>query len=273
MYPESLQACLITGGIPSSHRHPDEVYRATFKRTLEKNNRFFRQFPKAQKYCQDIADYLLLNEVNLPNGQRFTVEQFQQIGINFGVSGRFMPTYYLLEEAFVNADGQRALSYRFLNAMLAEQSFQTNPIYALLHESIYCQQFASNWSAQRVREQLPEFNYTKGGVFNFTGEMVFPWMFDQLAQLAPLKEAAAQLAKKQDWPMLYDQNVLECNSVPVAAVSYAEDMFVELEFSLETAAMMPMTSIWITNEYEHDGLRADGERVFTELLKRISALR
>ena len=30
-------------------------------------------------------------------------------------------------------------------------SWDTNPLYALLHESIYCQGAASNWSAQRIR--------------------------------------------------------------------------------------------------------------------------
>lgn len=32
-------------------------------------------------------------------------------------------------------------------------SWDTNPLYALLHESIYCQGAASNWAAHRVREQ------------------------------------------------------------------------------------------------------------------------
>ena len=31
--------------------------------------------------------------------------------------------------------------------------WDTNPLYALLHEAIYCQGEASTWSAQRVREE------------------------------------------------------------------------------------------------------------------------
>lgn len=31
-------------------------------------------------------------------------------------------------------------------------SWDTNPLYSLLHESIYCQGAASNWAAQRVIE-------------------------------------------------------------------------------------------------------------------------
>lgn len=32
-------------------------------------------------------------------------------------------------------------------------SWDTNPLYALLHEAIYCQGAASNWAAHRVRQQ------------------------------------------------------------------------------------------------------------------------
>ncbi len=135
------------------------------------------------------------NDVYLPNGQRFTVEQFQQIGINFGMSDTFLPTYYNLENALVEVNGETIMRYEFLNEMLMQQGFQTNPIYALLHESIYCQGFSSNWSAHRVRQEHSEFNYSgEESEFYFTGEMVFPWMFEQYECLKPLKEAADLLA-------------------------------------------------------------------------------
>ncbi|MDF5306405.1 alpha/beta hydrolase, partial [Vibrio parahaemolyticus] len=248
------------GGVPSVSRHADDVYEATFKRTMEKNQAFFQQFPSAQQLCQNIANHLLENEEYLPNGQRFTVQQFQQIGINFGVSDTFLPTYYWLESALIEVDGKPQLRYEFLNDMLAQQNFQTNPIYAILHESIYCQGFASSWSAHRVRQTRPEFNYEPGQPFYFTGEMVFPWMFDQYVNLKPLKDAAEILAAKDDWAALYDQTQLAQNKVPVSCAVYADDMFVEMDISRETLALIPNSKAWITNEYEHNGLRADGER-------------
>jgi hypothetical protein len=53
----------------------------------------------------------------------------------------------------------------------------------------------------------------------FTGEMVFPWMFQDFAYLQPFKEAADLLADKQDWPALYSSDTLQQNKVRVAAVS------------------------------------------------------
>lgn len=266
LFPQSLSRSFITGGVPSISRHPDDVYQATFKRTMEKNQAFFQQFPKAQELCKQIADHLIDNEEYLPNGQRFTVEQFQQIGINFGMSDTFLPTYYALENALIEVNGKTELRYEFLSSMLMEQGFQTNPIYAILHESIYCQGVASNWSAHKVRQQNPAFNYDKDKPFYFTGEMVFPWMFDQYKNLQPLKPAAELLAAKQDWQLLYDAKQLASNKVPVSCAVYADDMFVEMDISRETLAQIPNAKAWITNEYEHNGLRADGEKILDTLI-------
>ncbi|MGF1709665.1 alpha/beta hydrolase [Vibrio kagoshimensis] len=272
LFPQSLLRCYVTGGIPSISRHADDVYQATYKRVTDKNNAFFAQFPEAQVICREIADYLLINDVRLPNGQQFTVEQFQLIGINLGRGGANMPLYFTLESAFIDVNGERQLSYSFLNQMQQEQGYLTNPIYAILHESIYCQGFASNWSAHRVRQQYPQYNYQTGSEFWFTGEMVYPWMFEQLATLKPLREAANLLAEKQDWCDVYDANVLSQNTVPVACAAYADDMYVELDYTRETLSNIPMTKAWITNEYEHNGIGVDGERILDRLITMANAL-
>lgn len=264
--PQSLEAAYITGGIPSISRPADDVYIATYKTLLRKQESFFKDFPAAQGMCKAIADHLIQHDTRLPNGQRFTVEQFQLIGINLGRSEGGLALYYLIEDAFVEVNGKAELSYSFLNTMQSQQSFLTNPIYAILHESIYCQGDASNWSAHRVREQFPECNYEPGKPFRFTGEMVYPWMFEQLETLKPLKEAADLLAAKSDWPSLYDPSQLAKNTVPVAAAVYVEDMYVEFEYSRETLNLIPNTKAWMTNEYEHNGLGADGEKILDRLI-------
>ena len=76
----------------------------------------------------------------------------------------------------------------------------------------------------------------------------------------------AQAFIQREWPRLYDPVVLEDNGVPVAAVIYVEDMYVERVFSEETAAWIRGARAWITNEYQHNGLRADGERILGRLI-------
>lgn len=272
LFPQSLLRCYVTGGIPSIEREADDVYRATYKRVEDKNKAFFAQFPQAQTLCREIADHLLTHEVRLPNGQIFTVEQFQLIGINLGGGEANLPMYFTLENAFVDVAGEKQLSYSFLNQMQQEQAYLTNPIYAILHESIYCQGTASQWSAHRVRDEYPHFNYKTGDAFWFTGEMVYPWMFDQLETLKPLKQAAELLADKSDWVRLYEPKQLNENRVPMACAVYADDMYVELDYSRETLAKIPSSKAWITNEYEHNGIRADGERILDKLMTMVESI-
>jgi hypothetical protein len=99
----------------------------------------------------------------------------------------------------------------------------------------------------------------------FTGEHVFPWMFEEYGALAPLREAAELLAQRE-WPRLYDPARLGANEVPAAAAIYAEDMYVERAFSEETAGRIRGLRPWLTSEYDHNGLRVDGERILGRLL-------
>lgn len=271
-FPQSLSQVYITGGVPSLNRYPDAIYQQTYKAVRLKNQAFFQRFPKAQQLCRHIADHLLENEEYLPNGQRFTVKQFQLIGIKLGTSHHELALYDQLQNAFtthIDHHGmpQAQLSYDFLNQMLQEQSTQTNPLYAVLHESIYCQGYASQWSAQRVYDKLDEFQYQSGRDFSFVGEMIYPWMFDELKNLIPFKEAANILAQKKDWPNLYDRHQLANNRVPISCAIYAEDMYVPMDFSRESLEQIPYSKAWITNEYEHDGLRQDGERILDKLIQ------
>jgi hypothetical protein len=65
---------------------------------------------------------------------------------------------------------------------------------------------------------------------------------------------------------VYDERQLRVNEVPVAAAVYVNDMYVEFAYSMETASVIRGINVWATNEYEHNGLRADGERVLGRLI-------
>jgi len=121
------------------------------------------------------------------------------------------------------------LGNKFLNAAQNLLGFDTNPIYALLHEAIYCQKQPSRWSAERVaREHYPAFDVeaTMSGdrPVMFFGEMMYQGMFDDFSQLVPLKETAELLASFEQWPRLYDLEKLKANKVPVAAAMYYDDI-------------------------------------------------
>ena len=90
-------------------------------------------------------------------------------------------------------------------------------------------------------------------------------MFEDYGALRSHREAALLLAD-HPWPRLYDADRLRHNEVPVAATIYVDDLYVERAFAEETAAAIRGLRPWITNEFQHNGLRADGERVLDRLL-------
>ena len=90
-------------------------------------------------------------------------------------------------------------------------------------------------------------------------------MFEDYGALAPLREAAEILAA-HEWPRLYDQERLAANRVPVAAAIYSDDPYVERTISEETAGRIRGLRAWVTSEYDHNGLRADPERILSRLL-------
>ena len=59
-----------------------------------------------------------------------------------------------------------------------------------------------------------------------------------------------------EWPRLYDADALASSGARGAAAVYVNDVFVPVEFSLETSRLLPGVTPWITSEHEHNGLRA-----------------
>ncbi|MEU9385188.1 alpha/beta hydrolase, partial [Streptomyces sp. NPDC048279] len=65
---------------------------------------------------------------------------------------------------------------------------------------------------------------------------------------------------------LYDPARLAVTEVPVAAAVYHDDMYVAAGYSLETARAVRGLRTWVTDEFEHDGLRTGAPRVLDRLL-------
>ncbi|MFI2425587.1 alpha/beta fold hydrolase [Streptomyces sp. NPDC018955] len=269
--PEGLDTALITGGLPSLDAHADDVYRAAYPRVERKVAAHYARYPQDVERARRIADHLLTHEVVLPNGYRFTVEAFQSFGRMLGGGEGSHRLHFLLEDAFVCTPGGHELSDAFQEQAQGLLSYAGHPLYALVHEAIYGQDARPTaWSAERVRAEFPRFDAAKTLAGDepllFTGETIHPWMFDCDPALRPLRETADLLAARTDWTPLYDPARLAANEVPVAAAVYHDDMYVDTAHSLETARAIRGLRTWVTDEFEHDGVRAGGPRVLDRLL-------
>jgi pimeloyl-ACP methyl ester carboxylesterase len=250
--PEGLREVLITGGVPPVGRPIDDVYRATYARMLDRNRRYYDRYPADRQRVRALLARLEAEELRLPSGDRLTARRLRQLGDLLGMSDGLERLHYILE---LDPD-----SPAFAHDVEAATAFARNPIYAILHEACWADGGATRWAAERVMpdvyRETPEL---------LTGEHVFPWMFEDYGALAPLREAAEILAA-HDWPRLYDSDRLARNDVPAAAAIYTDDPYVERAFSEETAAATRGMRTWVTSEYDHNGLRADGDRIVGRLL-------
>jgi pimeloyl-ACP methyl ester carboxylesterase len=249
--PEGLREAFITGGLSPIGRPVDDIYGATYRRLVERNRRYFERYPDDRARVRDILRRLEDEAVLLPSGDRLTARRFRQLGLWLGDSAGFELLHHVVELPFG--------SLAFLHDAEDAVKFSRNPIYATLHESSYADGVATRWSAERL---LPD---VIAGDGLFTAEHVFPWMWEDYAALRP-QRAAAELLAQHEWPPLYDADRLRHNDVPVAATIYVNDLYVERDFAEETAATIRGLRAWETDEYEHNGLRADGERVLGRLI-------
>jgi hypothetical protein len=121
-----------------------------------------------------------------------------------------------------------------LSAVEAALSFDNIVLYAILHEAVYCQGRASNWAADRVGKSLKEYQWLSGTPqpasavrehpLYFSGEMIFPFLFDTFPELQELSRVADILAQHSEWPQLYNEWQLARNDVPVC-ICFASSSF------------------------------------------------
>lgn len=195
---------------------------------------------------------------------------------------------------------ERRLSSRFLSAVGNELSFGATPLYWTLHESIYAQKqarrdsslsgetssapAATAWSAQRVRESLPQFHvpnltdgvqgerelrqwaHANGFGFRFSCEHVFPWQGEEDPALRGLAAATEYLAYFDQFPSLHNPTALAKNTVPVKAWIYEPDMFVPFELSMETAEQIRGLEPLISHTFHHDALRTHSDEIVSAFI-------
>ncbi|GAA3656593.1 alpha/beta fold hydrolase [Microbacterium marinilacus] len=271
-HPDAVSAAYVTGGLTSFEPHVVDVYRRTLPRVAAKTAEFHRRHPQDADVLARVVEVIEGSDVRLPSGDRLTARRLQTIGIEFGTQPGFDRVHWLLDEAFSRPG---VLSDHFLAEVDAHTQHWSAPLYALLQEEIYADgDGPTAWAAERVRHELGGFDaadeVAAGRPMPFTGEMFFPWMYDEIASLRPFRDAAHALADREDHPRLYDAEQLRRNAVPVAAAMYFDDMYVDFGYAHDTARAMPSTHLWVTNEYEHDGLRQD-PRIVRALIDRVVA--
>ena len=282
--------CLLTGGIAPMLTPTVEVYMSLWERVKQRNFQYYERYPGDIGTVKRIVCALLDRPVQLPSGGNLTARRFLQLGLQFLGSSpsSFASLHNLIAVAFVGED-QDIFSKHFLKHIDSLQPFDNNPIYFLLHESIYANSKAcspTNWAAHSVYENLTktpsEYRYDLTARLNsndrptlFFGEMVFPWMADgDYAELSGvgMKLLAHALAQKDDWTSLYNSDQMKKafleQKTKAAAAVYYDDLYVDFDASIKVTrrgAPLEKCKVFVTNEYQHSGLRDNGAEIFHKL--------
>ncbi|KUI66109.1 Proline iminopeptidase [Cytospora mali] len=281
-HPEGLSEVFMTGGLAPISKTPEEVYTATFQKVFERSTAYYKKFPEDVAAVRRVTAYLHAQGpkkgVQLPGGGMFTARRLLTLGHMFGMHGGLDSVHSVVLRMAMDLDQYGFLTRPTLTQVESYLPFDSAPIYAVLHEAIYCYKkgVASNWAAQRVGEKLENFRWldpeysafdSTNTPLYFSGEMVFPFMFDDYPELQKMREAAEILAKYTEWDDLYDEDKLKTNQVPVYAASYIEDMYVDFGLARETARKVNLIRVLETNTMYHNAIRARADEVLPQLFK------
>lgn len=239
------------------------IYKETFQRVIEENDKYYERYKKDVERVRFIVTELERTP------QTFTLEESEEseeikhtvTGRTFLTAGRTLGAVDGATQIHglvkcMHADLKKAggkLSNDTCELYLKHQGFKLHerPLYGVMHESIYCYGpgVHSGWAAERVAlkeygrkfwwvdEKIDMQEKLESGPekLYFSGEMIYPFMLRYSgAALSGFEEVANELAKKGDWPQLYDLNQLSENTVKGRAIAYLTDMYVARSLSDET---------------------------------------
>ncbi|MBS1672976.1 MAG: alpha/beta fold hydrolase [Actinobacteria bacterium] len=239
----SLDQVYITGGLSTVTRTPDDVYALCYDKMRTASERYYRRFPEHRERMRRLVDLAAAGDIVLPGGEVVSPSRLRSAGSALGTNDGWQTLWTLLE----HDPSSNAFRYDLAAAM---PFGGRNPLYFVFHESSYSNGHVTDWSAERTEPQ--DF---RDDVTLFTGEHIRRDWTETVPAFQPWRDVTLALAEHA-WPTIYDPAAIAASGAQGAAAVYVNDVYVPLEFSLETAELLPDVRLWITSEHEHNGLRA-----------------
>lgn len=240
---DSLADVFITGGLSTVDRHPDEVYALCYDKMRAASEQYYRRFPQHRDVMRTLVDRAAAGDIVLPDGEVVSPSRLRSVGSALGTNEGWQTLWSILERD----PSSNAFRHDLLHAMPFSGR---NPLYFAFHESSYASGHATRWSAERTEPQ--DF---RDDVTLFTGEHIRREWTETVPAFQPWRDVTLALAE-YEWPRIYDEVAIATSGATGAAAVYVNDVYVPLEYSLETARLLPGVKLWVTSEHEHNGLRS-----------------
>ncbi|KAL2132187.1 hypothetical protein VTI74DRAFT_4102 [Chaetomium olivicolor] len=302
--PKGLRGVYITAGLPPVGQDPKSVYEHLYHRLVNKNGEYYQKYPEDGKKVMEIVKFLARLDGGKglklcgtgsqdEQPERLSARGFLTLGRRLGGDNGPQEVHDLVNKFFKDREDtgtiSRATIESFIEAGGTTFKLPVRPLYGVLHEAIYISGpgIASKWAAQRVVQRKItkddrrfewlqddcdwKFESVRPGKVMppyFSGEMIFEFMLvDAGEKLAPFIRAAKTLAEKDDWPPLYDEKALGRNGVPVRAMIFRNDMYVDPELSHKTACMIGNCHVVEPGKgMTHGSIKYNTEEVLKRLL-------
>ncbi len=240
---DSLADVFITGGLSTVDRHPDDVYALCYDKMRTASEKYYRRFPQHRDAMRRLVDRAAAGDIVLPDGEVVSPSRLRSAGSALGTNEGWQTLWSLLERD----PSSNAFRHDLMHAMPFNGR---NPLYFAFHESSYASGHATRWSAERMEPQ--DF---RDDVTLFTGEHIRREWTETVPAFQPWRDVTLALAEFE-WPRIYDEVAISASRATGAAAVYVNDVYVPLEYSLETARLLPDVKLWVTSEHEHNGLRS-----------------
>ncbi|MEV7608801.1 alpha/beta fold hydrolase [Microbacterium sp. NPDC089320] len=240
---DSLADVFITGGLSTVDRHPDDVYALCYDKMRVASEQYYRRFPQHRDTMRRLVDRSAAGDIVLPDGEVVSPSRLRSVGSALGTNDGWQTLWSILERD----PSSNAFRHDLMHAMPFNGR---NPLYFAFHESSYASGHATRWSAERTEPQ--DF---RDDVTLFTGEHIRREWTETVPAFQPWRDVTLALADVE-WPRIYDQVAISASRATGAAAVYVNDVYVPLEYSLETARLLPDVKLWVTSEHEHNGLRS-----------------
>lgn len=240
----SLDTVFFTGGLSAVGRTPDEAYEATYRKLRTASEAYYRRFPEHRDVMRRLVDLAAAGRLELPSGEVVSVSRLRCLGTLLGSDDGWQSLWALLDQD----PRTNAFRYDLADALPFDGR---NPLYYVVHESCYADGHATNWAAERVE---PDDFRTDPTLL--TGEHIRREWAETVPALRPWRDVADRIAAVE-WPRLYDEEALAASGAKGAAAVYYNDLYVPVELSMETAALLPGVKAYVTSLHEHSGLRSD----------------
>ncbi len=240
---DSLADVFITGGLSTVDRHPDEVYALCYDKMRAASERYYRRFPEHRDVMRRLVDQAAAGEIVLPDGEVVSPSRLRSVGSALGTNDGWQTVWSLLERD----PASNAFRHDLMHAMPYGGG---NPLYFAFHESSYASGHATRWSAERTEPR--DF---RDDVTLFTGEHIRREWTETVPAFQPWRDVTLALADFE-WPRIYNEVAIAASGATGAAAVYVNDVYVPMEFSLETARLLPGVELWVTSEHEHNGVRS-----------------